>query len=155
MKTSTNNRVGHASPFAPRIVLIESCDAHGAMLPIGPPRANERGSLMAEMIVAIAILVVALFPLGYSFAKEGKLLRACYNRAVAMEIVDGETELLLAGEWRAFKEGTQIYVPHAQAATNLAPGEFQLTLKDRRLRLEWLPAGKDKGGKVVREVTVK
>jgi hypothetical protein len=110
---------------------------------------------MTEMMVAIAILGVALLPLAYSFAKEARLLRSCYNRAVAIEIVDGEVEVLLAGEWRAFKAGTQTYVPRAQAATNLASGKFQLTLMDRRLRLEWLPMAKDRGGRVVREVTVK
>lgn len=110
---------------------------------------------MVELMVAIAILTFALFPLAYSFAQETRYLRACYNRAAAIEIVDGEVEVLLAGEWRAFKQGTRDYVPKALAATNLTSGKFQLTIMDKRLRLEWLPSEKDLGGKVVREVTVK
>jgi hypothetical protein len=106
-------------------------------------------------MVAMAILAIAMFPLAFSFAQEAKFLRSCYNRAIATEIVDGEVEVLLAGEWRAFKEGAQDYTPHAQAVTNLPSSKFQLTITNRRVRLEWLPSKKDQGGKVVREVTVK
>ena len=118
-------------------------------------RVKERGALITELVVAMAIIVIALFPLAFSFAQETRFLRACYNRAIALEIVDGEVEVLLAGEWRAFKEGAQDYAPHALAATNLTSGKFQLTIKNRRVRLEWLPSEKDQGAKVVREVTVK
>lgn len=118
-------------------------------------RTKERGALMTELMVAMAILAVAVFPLAFSFAQETKFLRSCYNRAVATEIVDGEVEVLLAGEWRSFKEGVQDYTPHALAATNLPSNKFQLTLTGRRLRLEWLPSEKDQGGSVIREVTVK
>jgi len=120
-----------------------------------PPRHRESGALITELIVAMAILVLALFPLAFSFAQEAKFLRACYNRSVAMEIVDGEVEVLLAGEWRAFKEGAQDYAPHATAVTNLTSSKFLLTMTGRRLRLEWLPSERNQGGKVVREVTVK
>ena len=120
-----------------------------------PLRVKERGALITELMVAMAILLIALFPLAFSFAQEAKFLRSCYNRAVATEIVDGEVEVLLAGEWRAFKEGAQDYAPHALAVTNLTSGKFQLTITNRRVRLEWLPSEKDQGGKVVREVTVK
>jgi len=120
-----------------------------------PLRARERGALMTELMVAMAILAVALFPLAFSFAQETRFLRSCYNRAVAMEIVDGEVEVLLAGEWKSFKEGVQDYAPHAQAITNLPPSKFQLTITGHRLRLEWLPSEKNQGAIVVREVTVK
>ena len=125
-------------------------------LGVGPrTRSKERGALITELMVAMAILAIAMFPLAFSFAQEAKFLRSCYNRAIATEIVDGEVEVLLAGEWRTFKEGAQDYAPHARAVTNLASGEFQLTITNRRVRLEWLPSEKDQGGKVVREVTVK
>lgn len=117
--------------------------------------ANERGALMTELMIAMAILAVAVLPLAFSFAQETKFLRSCYNRAVAIEIVDGEVEVLLAGEWRAFKEGVQDYAPHALAITNLPSSKFQLTIAGQRLRLEWLPSEKDQGGRVIREVTIK
>ena len=120
-----------------------------------PLRSKERGALITELMVAMAIIVIALFPLAFSFAQEAKFLRASYNRSVAMEIVDGEVEALLAGEWRSFQEGAQDYAPHARAETNLPSGKFQLTLTGHRLRLEWLPSEKDQGARVVREVTVK
>lgn len=118
-------------------------------------RASERGTLMTEMVVAMALLIFALMPLAYSFAKEQRYLRSCYQRAVAMEFVDGEMEVLLAGEWRAFKVGVQPYQPHGVALTNLPPGKFELTIAGPRLRLEWLPEVKDHGGKIVREANVK
>ena len=125
------------------------------MLPARRRQHTERGALMTELMVAMAILAVGLFPLAFSFAQETKFLRSCYNRAVAMEIVDGEVEVLLAGEWRSFKEGVQDYSPNSLAVTNLTSSKFQLTITGQRLRLEWLPSEKDQGGKVIREVTVK
>ena len=118
-------------------------------------RTTECGALMTEMVVAMALLIFALMPLAYSAAREQRYLRSCYQRAVAMEFVDGEMEVLLAGEWRAFKDGVQPYQPHGLALTNLPPGHFELTVTGRQLRLEWLPGVKDHGGKIVREATVK
>jgi hypothetical protein len=117
--------------------------------------SRQSGALMTELMIAMAILAVVMFPLAFSFAQETKFLRSCYNRAVATEIVDGEVEVLLAGEWRSFKEGVQDYAPHALAVTNLPSSKFQITITGRRLRLEWLPSEKDQGGRVIREVTVK
>ena len=117
-------------------------------------RSRERGVLMTEMVVAMAIIVIAVLPLAFSIAYEQRLLRVEYNKAVAMEIVDGEMEVLAAGEWHAFKQGTQPYPVHAKAAKNLLPGGFELTITSRHLRLEWVPANQGEGGKVVREVTV-
>ncbi len=110
---------------------------------------------MVELLVAMALLVGTLLPLAYSITSEKRLARALYQRAVAMEIVDGEMETLLAGEWRRFSPGTQNYDVHALAATNLPPGRFVLTVQETKLRLEWRPAVKQHGGPVVREVTVK
>ena len=118
-------------------------------------RAAERGALMTEMVVAMSFLMVAMLPLAFSFAKEQRYLRSCYQRAVAVEIVDGEMEVLLAGEWRACKNGVQEYVPRGGAMKNLPPGKFALTKTGSQLRLEWLPAVKDHGGNVVREAVVK
>jgi hypothetical protein len=66
-------------------------------------------------------------------------------------VVDGEMEILRAGEGRAFKEGTQTYSVQNPSATNLPPGRFVLTRQDRHLRLQWLPAAKNQGGIVTRE----
>lgn len=119
------------------------------------PRSHETGALMTELMIGLAILGIAVFPLAFSFAKEHQYLRTCYQRAVAMEIVDGEMEVLLAGEWQSFTNGVHTLAPRAQSATNLPPGTLQLTRADKHLRLEWLPATRDQGGKVVREATAR
>ena len=117
--------------------------------------ATQRGALITELLVAMALLAGVLFPLAYSFVSERKLVRASYQRAVAMEIVDGEMEALVAGEWRAFTPGTHDYLVRAGAATNLPPGRFLLTIQAGRVRLQWEPAVRDHGGTVVREAAVK
>ena len=120
-----------------------------------PPTGRERGMLMADLFVAMGILAVAIMPLAFSYVRETRLLRAEYFRGVAMEIVDGEMEALLAGEWRAFSPGTHDYAVHAGAATNLPPGRFTLALQPGKLRLQWQPALKDHGGPVTREAVLK
>jgi hypothetical protein len=118
-------------------------------------RLRQRGSLMVELLVATAILIGVLLPLAYSFVGERRLTRAYYQRAVAMEIVDGEMETLLAGEWRTFPPGTHDYRVHADAATNLPPGRFILIVQPDKVRLRWQPALKDHGGPVTREAVLK
>ena len=119
------------------------------------PGKCQRGALMTELLVAMALLTGSLLPLAYSITSEQRLARAYYERAVAIEIVDGEMEALAAGEWRAFAPGTHEYSVRAGAATNLPPGRFLLTLEPGKLRLEWKPAIKHHGGPVVRETVVK
>ncbi len=110
---------------------------------------------MIELLVAVAITLAVLLPLAYSFSAEHRLALASYQRAVAMEIVDGEMEALLAGEWKAFQPGIHDYHVHAGAATNLPAGKFTLTLQPDRIRLYWQPAVKDHGGAVTREARLK
>lgn len=118
-------------------------------------RARERGALQADLLVAMAIIAVAMIPLSAGFMTEQKVLRSHYWHAVAMEIVDGEMEILVAGEWRALPEGTQTYPVKAGAAKNLPPGKFTLTRTGKSLRLEWTPDKGGSGGKVVREAVAK
>ena len=120
-----------------------------------PPTGRERGMLMADLFVAMGILAVAIMPLAFSYVRETRLLRAEYFRGVAMEIVDGEMEILVAGEWRNLPEGPQPYVVHAGAAANLPAGRFQLTKTGNHLRLEWASDRRQGIGTVVREVTFK
>jgi hypothetical protein len=116
---------------------------------------KQRGIVMAELVMAMAILMIALLPLAFSVNSDARLFRATYQRAVAMEIVDGEMEILAAGAWRSFPEGAHPYPVHAQAAANLPEGRFQLTRTGQHLRLEWSSTKKQGIGPIVREVTVK
>ena len=113
------------------------------------------GMLMVDLFVAMAIFALAIMPLAFSYVRETRLLRAEYFRGVAMEIVDGEMEILVAGEWRNLPDGLQPYAVHAGAAANLPPGRFQLTKTGNHLRLEWASDRRQGIGTVVREVTFK
>jgi len=119
-------------------------------------RSRRRGALMTELLVAMAILAGVLLPLAYSITSEKHFARSAYYRAVAMEIVDGEMEILAAGEWRVFSSGPHDYSVHGSSATNLPPGRFLLTVAPDKVRLEWKPTAKRCGGPVVfREAQIK
>lgn len=117
--------------------------------------AKQGGFMMAEMVMAMSILVIAMLPLAFSSKSDARLFKATYQRAVAMEIVDGEMEILTAGAWHDFPEGTHPYSVHARSAANLPAGQFQLTRKGQYLRLEWSSTKKQGIGPIVREATVK
>jgi hypothetical protein len=119
------------------------------------PANKQSAALVTEWVVAMGILTVVMLPLAFSFIQESKLCRAYYYKAVAMQIVDGEMEVLAAGEWRAFKPGPQEYPISATSATNLPPGIFRLTVAKENLRLEWVPKARGRGGNVFREVKLK
>lgn len=124
----------------------------------GPANRRRRhsGALMTELLIAMAMMVGVLLPLAYSITSEKRLARTAFHRAVAMEIVDGEMEILAAGEWRTFTAGKHDYPTHANAATNLPPGRFLLTVNTNKVRLEWQPNAKKFGGPVVfREAKIK
>jgi hypothetical protein len=116
---------------------------------------SKRGFLMVDLLVGLAILTLAIVPLGYSFMQERRVLRAEYFRSVANEIVDDEAEILAVGYWKNFPDGSQTYPVHANSAANLPAGHFQLTKTGNHLRLEWKSDERTGVGTVVREITVK
>jgi hypothetical protein len=105
-------------------------------------------------MIAVAVLSIGMIPLAFSFRGEQRLVRAHYNKVVAMEIIDGEMEILRAGQWRAFMEGETLFPVTAGAATNLPSGKFLLIRSNRFLRLEWRPSKKNQGGNVAREAWI-
>ena len=116
---------------------------------------HARGFLEVDLVVGLAILTLAVLPLGFAFAHERQALRMEYCRSVANEIVDGEMEILAASAAKNLPDGTQNYSVHANALSQLPPGHFQLTKDGGRLRLEWQPDRKHRGGPVAREITLK
>src|SRR5215472_13749017 len=86
---------------------------------IHPSRKYQRGILEVDLAMAMLILTVAIMPLAFSFAREREVLHADYWRAVADEVVDGEMEILAAGDWKKFPDGANVYTVHSNAATNL------------------------------------
>jgi len=116
---------------------------------------SRRGFLMVDLVVAMAVLSLAIVPLGFSFARERQVLKIEYFHSAADEIVDGEIEILAAGDWKNFPDGSQAYTVHSHAAASLPTGHFQLTKTGNHLRLEWTPDKRKGVGPVVRETTVK
>lgn len=113
-------------------------------------RQRQRGWLMTDFMVATAILMLAVVPVGVSILHDMKEARLFYWRGVAMELVDGEMEVLRAGEWRAFEPGTHDYPVGGPAADNLPDGSFTLIVAEGRIELKWQPAKRGQGGPVVR-----
>jgi hypothetical protein len=120
-----------------------------------PRRCPVAGFLEVDMLVGLAILSLAIMPVGFSFARERQVLKIEYVHSVANEIVDGEMELLAAGDWKNYPDGVQNYSVHAGAAASLPPGHFQLTKTGNYLRLEWSSDWKHSGTPVIREVTIR
>ncbi len=108
--------------------------------------------LSTDLFVALGILAIALLPISYSFLKEQQVCRGYYERALANQIVDGEMEVLAAGEWRALSEGKQDYAVSTRAGKNLQKGRLAFSRSGNFLRLEWHP---DKGETIIREATGK
>jgi hypothetical protein len=117
-------------------------------------RPARQGFLQVDLAVALAILSIAILPLGYSFVQERKVLKIEYQRSVANEIVDGEMEILAAGAGRNFPDGPQTYPVQSRAASALPPGHFELTKAGNHLRLEWMPDARRGVGTVIRETTI-
>ena len=116
---------------------------------------RQRGFLEVDLVVATAILAVAILPVSFAFTHERRVLRAEYYRSVAVELVDGEAEILAAGAGRDFPDGTQESPLHTPAAASLPPGIFQLTKAGGHARLEWTPAKRLGVGVVTREFNIK
>jgi len=114
-------------------------------------RLGQSGALATECVMALGMIAIATIPLLFAFMQEATYSRSCYYRAAAMEIVDGEMEILAAGEWKQFAVGQHDYPVTASSATNLPPGQFRLSVEPKRLRLEWRPIGGKTNNAIARE----
>jgi hypothetical protein len=122
---------------------------------INIPKRKQSGAIMAELIVAMAVLVIAMLPLSYSALSNMRELRTTYQKAVVNEILDGEIEILAGGAWQQIEEDTHAYKVHANAATNLPPGEFEVSRTGNVIRLQWKTTKKLGIGTLKREVKIK
>lgn len=120
----------------------------------GRKRLARLGFLEVDLVVGLAILTLAVVPLGFAFARERQVLKIEYLHSVVNEIVDGEMEILAAGAGKNLPEGSQVYAVHSRAAANLPLGHFQLMKTGNHLRLEWVAEEKCGVSPVVREVTL-
>ncbi len=71
-----------------------------------------------------------------------------------MSLVDGELEVLAAGEWRALSDGKHDFKIKAPAFESLPAGKMQVTRTPDMVRLEWIPEGTGNGRRIVREFAI-
>jgi prepilin-type N-terminal cleavage/methylation domain-containing protein len=112
-----------------------------------------RAFTLMELILALGVVGSLMIPLAFSFANEARLCRAYFYEAVAMGILDGEMEILAAGEWKQYPEGSHDYPVKTPAAANLPPGKFVVSIGPRELELKWVPSKKGSGGIIRRKVS--
>ena len=110
---------------------------------------------MIDAVAGLAILVIAIIPLGYAFAQERRSLHREYSRAVLVELLDGEMEILSDGAGKNLPDGLQDYPVTSSALDKVPPGHFKLTKSGRNLRLEWSADEKCGIGVMVREAVLK
>ncbi|MBG89740.1 MAG: hypothetical protein CMO80_22965 [Verrucomicrobiales bacterium] len=67
-----------------------------------------------------------------------------------MQVVDGEMEVLTAGEWRTVPQGTNDYPVNHASLKKIASGKLISVRNGKRIRLEWIP--NRTGYRVTREV---
>ena len=103
---------------------------------------------MIEVMVALGILMAVVIPLVFTILQDQRQARDLYLRAVVMEIVDGEMEVLAAGTWREHELGPREYSTNANSAANLPPGKFIFTRTEKNIRLEWRPQDEFAGRRI-------
>ena len=117
--------------------------------------ARCRAFLQLDIAVAITVLALVFIPLSISSSGDLDLARRHYFEAVALQLIDGEMDVLLAGERRKHTTGEHRITPIGEAVQNLPEGEFVLTLHDQKLTLAWVPTKRAKWGRVERVVELK
>ena len=117
--------------------------------------ANRLAFLQLDVAVAITFLALVFIPLSISSSGDLDLARRHYFEAVALQLIDGEMDVLLAGERRKYTTGEHRIKPVGEAVQNLPEGEFVLSVQDEKLTLAWMPKKLAKWGRVERVVQLK
>jgi hypothetical protein len=113
---------------------------------------RRRGGWMnVDLLVAIALVMLAVLPLAYGLVGERRLLDAELRHAALVELLDGELEVLLAGDWTTRPEGESDIPLTGAGAMNLAAGRCVLVKTGNHLRLEWRSEKHNGGVSVTKE----
>ena len=116
-------------------------------------KQHQRGMLEVDMTIALVLLFLAVMPLAHSFVSDTKAIRISYERTVAMELLDGEMEILMAGGWRNHPQGTNEIKLRGNATVNLTTDRALLILQPGHIRLEWRPSNRPSTG-IIREANL-
>jgi len=106
-------------------------------------------------MVAIAILMLVFIPLTVTSSSKLDLARRHHVEAVVLQLIDGEIDVILAGEREKYNFGEHRITPAGEAAEDLPKGDFILTLKKNQLSLVWIPVKPAKWGRIERKVNLK
>ena len=117
--------------------------------------ARCRAFLQLDVAIALTVLALVFIPLSVSSSGDLDLARRHYFEAVALQLIDGEMDVLLAGEHRKYIPGEHRIKPVGDAVQNLPEGEFVLSVQDEKLTLAWMPKKLAKWGRVERVVELK
>lgn len=111
--------------------------------------------IQLDVAVALALLFIVFIPFGVSSWGDLDLARRQLHEAVARQLIDGEMDVLLAGERRNYTLGEHRIIPVGESVQNLPEGKFILTVEDQKLTLAWIPKKVAKWGRVERVVELK
>ena len=117
--------------------------------------AKRLAFLQLDVAIALTVLALVFIPLSMSSSGGLDLTRRHYFEAVALQLIDGEMDVLLAGERRKYTTGEHRIKPVGESVHNLPEGEFVLTVHDQKLTLAWVPTKRAKWGRVERVVELK
>ena len=117
--------------------------------------AKRLAFLQLDVAIALTVLALVFIPLSVSSSGGLDLARRHYFEAVALQLIDGEMDVLLAGERRKYTPGEHRITPVGEAVQNLPEGKFVLTVKQKQLTLTWVPTKRAKWGRVERVVQLK
>ena len=101
--------------------------------------AKRSAFLQLDVAIAITVLVLVFIPLSVSSSGDLDLARRHYFEAVVLQLIDGEMDVLLAGERRKYTPGEHRIKPVGESVQNLPEGEFVLSVQDQKLTLAWVP----------------
>ena len=117
--------------------------------------AKRLAFLQLDVAIALMVLALVFIPLSVSSSGGLDLARRHYFEAVALQLIDGEMDVLLAGERRKYTTGEHRIKPVGESVQNLPAGEFVLSVQDEKLTLAWMPKKLAKWGRVERVVQLK
>ena len=117
--------------------------------------AKRLAFLQLDVAIALTVLALVFIPLSVSSSGGLDLARRHYFEAVALQLIDGEMDVLLAGERQKYTTGEHRIKPVGDAVQNLPEGKFVLTVQDEKLTMAWVPTKRAKWGRVERVVQLK
>ena len=109
--------------------------------------AKHLAFIQLDLMLAVSILMLLFIPFGVTSSGKLDLARRQHFEAVALQMIDGELDVLLAGERQKYPLGE---TPPGEAVKTLPVGEFILIVKEKQLFLAWVPEKEAKWGRVER-----